>query len=211
MEAPGPPCPQEVGKVAPPPAAEGRARVCQLLVLAEGWKTEVRSWAMAGGDAEVSVTLGVDPGLLKGSAWAIVDPDEDTCEVGVFKPREDWGSDSMLLADYADQLRDLIDAHPVDLVGIETQHARVRDVRMVQGVVKVAAMRGALTGAAAACGVRVVAINPRTAKAAILGHGNADKRQIVAMVRTMFPHLKRLSQDKADAVAIALAAERRAG
>ena len=158
----------------------------------------------------MTITLGIDPALKKGSAWAIVDPTEDACEVGVFKPREDWETDSELLADYADQLRDLIDAHPVDLVGIETQHARVRDVRMVQGVVKVAAMRGALTGAAAACGVRVVAINPKTAKLAILGRGNADKKQIVGMVKRMYPHLKRLSMDKADAVAIALAAERRA-
>lgn len=155
------------------------------------------------------ISLGLDPGLRKGTAWAIVDDVADTCEVGVIKPREESETDSELLADYADQLREVIEGHPVQIVGIESQFAMARDPRMVQGIVKVAAMRGALTGAAAACGLPVVTVNPKTAKAAILGHGDAEKRQIVAMVKTMYPQLGRISQDKADAVAIALAAQRR--
>jgi len=157
------------------------------------------------------IAVGIDPGLLKGTAWAIVDNEADTCEVGVFKPRKPGCSDTELLIDYAAQLTDLLELgeHVIEVVGIETQFGLVRDVRMVQGIVKVAAMRGALTGAAIACGARVVAVNPKTAKLAILGHGSADKQQIVAMVRTMYPQLKRLSQDKADAVAIALAAQKR--
>jgi len=156
------------------------------------------------------VVLGCDPGIRKGSAWAVYDPETNDLFSGVLKP-EAGLTDADMMIDQAGQLQHVIEELHPDVLGIETQW--VPRGRGTEGqaatAVRLGAMRGALVATAGLCGLEVVELAPATIKLAIAGHGRASKQQVQAAIKALFG--VQLSQDKADAAAIAVAAERRAG
>lgn len=70
---------------------------------------------------------------------------------------------------------------------------------------KLGEARGVVLLAAAEAGVPVSEHATRLVKKAIVGTGSADKRQVMAMVRRLLPGCGPLSEDEADALAVAIA------
>jgi Holliday junction resolvasome RuvABC endonuclease subunit len=167
----------------------------------------------------MSRSLGFDPGLSKGIAWALYDDDADTLEVGTLKL--DGGEDSSA---YYNMARNLIEETRADVVGIETQYAprlpATQTARMSKeqaltalyataaAALKLAYVRGLLAAAVIAEEARLVEVHPTTVKVAITGNGRATKEQVKQMVETLYG--KKLGEDRADAAAVAVAALRRA-
>jgi crossover junction endodeoxyribonuclease RuvC len=99
-------------------------------------------------------------------------------------------------------LERLIEEHDVEAMAIERLFVN-RNTRTALGV---AQAMGVAMLAAAESGIAVTQFTPSEVKAAITGHGNADKAQVEFMIKAML----RLdgapdSPDAADALAIALA------
>jgi Holliday junction resolvasome RuvABC endonuclease subunit len=164
-------------------------------------------------------SLGIDPGVSKGSAWALYDSDDDSLRVGTLKLTDDKD-----LWQYFSLVIDLIHETRADVVGIETQYAprlpanevnrlsredaMGRLYAIAAAALKLAYIRGLFVGAALTCQCSIAQVHPTTVKQAITGNGRASKEQVKAMVEALFG--KRLGEDRADAAAIAIAAVRRA-
>jgi crossover junction endodeoxyribonuclease RuvC len=74
-----------------------------------------------------------------------------------------------------------------------------------RSLIVLAQARGALLTAAAASGVEIVEYSPAEVKAAVTGHGRADKVQVQRMVAMLLSVPQRdLSADAADALALAI-------
>lgn len=98
-----------------------------------------------------------------------------------------------------------------DLRGIIAQHAPTVLVmeelffaKSTTTALKVAEVRGAVLLLAAEAGMTIVDVKPNEVKLALTGYGNADKTQMIAMVKTVFALSKSPKiDDAADALAIA--------
>jgi crossover junction endodeoxyribonuclease RuvC len=95
----------------------------------------------------------------------------------------------------------LIDAcHPA-AVSVETVFAG----RNVSSAMKLSHARGVLLAAAAQCYVPVFEYEPRLVKKALVGYGNAEKRQVRSMVLSLLARQRsRIPLDAADALALAI-------
>ena len=176
------------------------------------------------------ISLGLDPGGKKGTAWAVYDSESDWLTVGVEKPRE-WQDPA---CSAWEMVGSLVVRHKVTVVGVEVphiprlpksalphEHEKLLVVIYAQGAaaLKLAEVVGACKAAAYEHECRVVDLQPATIKQAITGKGNASKEQVRRMVETLYgarmemvrnPREKKvLREDEADATAIALAAQRR--
>ncbi len=104
------------------------------------------------------------------------------------------------LAEIAADIRVLFAKYQPDVVSIEALFFS----KSVTTALKVAEVRGVLLLLAEEHGAVVVEVKPNEVKLAITGYGKADKKQVTAMVRTVFK-LKAGPKidDAADALAIA--------
>ena len=97
----------------------------------------------------------------------------------------------------------LIKAHKPNLIAIE----ELFFAKNVTTALKVAEVRGVLLMLAAEHGIAVQEVKPVEVKMALTGYGKADKRQMQAMVKTVFGLSKvPKPDDAADALAIAWSA-----
>jgi crossover junction endodeoxyribonuclease RuvC len=86
-------------------------------------------------------------------------------------------------------------------VSIETVFA----ARNVSSAIKLSHARGVLLAAAARSGIPVFEYEPRLVKKALVGHGNAEKPQVRAMVLSLVARQRaRVPLDAADALAAAI-------
>ena len=75
----------------------------------------------------------------------------------------------------------------------------------IKEVVKLAHARGVLLAAAARSTVPVFEYEPRLVKKALVGYGNAEKRQVRSMVLSLLARQRhRVPLDAADALAVAI-------
>ena len=147
--------------------------------------------------------LGVDPGLTRcgvgvvegspGRQCRLVDYDVLRTEPGLDLP------DRLLALDR--RLADLITRHRPDAVAVERVFSQ-HNVRTVMGTAQAGAVA---VLAAARAGIPVQTYTPSEVKAAVTGSGQADKKQIAAMVT----RLLRLEEtprpaDASDALALAI-------
>ncbi len=104
------------------------------------------------------------------------------------------------LASLAQQLAGLLERLTPDVVVVETPFS----ARFPKAALALAETRGALLAALGRWGGEVVEIEPARMKAAVVGNGRAEKRQVAYVVR----HALRLAveppSDAADALALAL-------
>jgi len=147
--------------------------------------------------------MGIDPGLTR-CGVGVVDgrPGAPGTMVAVAVVRTDPDAplaERLLALDNG--LRELLEEHRPETVGVE----RVFAQHNVASVIGTAQASGIALLAAARLGLPTATYTPSEAKAAICGNGNADKRQVTAMV-TRILRLKEAPKpaDAADALAIAV-------
>ena len=147
--------------------------------------------------------LGVDPGLTRCGIGVIdIDPTRRASLVHVSVVRTDPATplEQRVLA-IAEGVAALLDEHRPDVVALERVFAQ-HNVRTVMGTAQAS---GVVLHAAAARGLAVALHTPSEVKAAVTGHGAADKKQVTAMVqRILRLDAPPTPADAADALALAI-------
>jgi crossover junction endodeoxyribonuclease RuvC len=147
--------------------------------------------------------LGVDPGLTRcGVGIVDIEPDRRATLVAVtvIETAPDLALEQRLLA-IGTQIAVLLDEHGPDAVALERVFAQ-HNVRTVMGTAQAS---GVVLHAAAARGLAVTLHTPTEVKAAVTGHGGADKKQVTAMVqRILRLDAPPKPADAADALALAI-------
>jgi crossover junction endodeoxyribonuclease RuvC len=147
--------------------------------------------------------LGVDPGLTRcGVGIVDVDPRRRSTLVAVTviqSPPELPLEQRLLII--GTQIEALLDEHQPDAVALEQVFAQ-HNVRTVMGTAQAS---GVVLFVAAARGLGVTLHTPTEVKAAVTGHGGADKKQVTAMVqRILRLDAPPRPADAADALALAI-------
>jgi crossover junction endodeoxyribonuclease RuvC len=150
--------------------------------------------------------LGVDPAAAGPTGYGIVESDGRSCRMvhyGALKVAEKLRKESAGAA--LEAVHTLIcgllrDFSP-DALAVESIFSALN----VKTALRLAEVRGVVLLAAAQYGVTVHSYAPRLIKASVAGYGNADKRHVQVMVRSLL----RMSEmpepaDAADALAVAL-------
>ncbi|KQV24973.1 MULTISPECIES: crossover junction endodeoxyribonuclease RuvC [unclassified Microcella] len=147
--------------------------------------------------------LGVDPGLTRcGIGVVDIDPTRRATlvHVSVVRTEPAMPLEQRVLA-IAEGVAALIDEHRPDVVALERVFAQ-HNVRTVMGTAQAS---GVVLHAAAARGLAVALHTPSEVKAAVTGHGAADKKQVTAMVqRILRLDAPPAPADAADALALAI-------
>jgi crossover junction endodeoxyribonuclease RuvC len=147
--------------------------------------------------------LGVDPGLTRcGVGIVDVDPRRraNLVAVTVIQSPPELPLEQRLLI-IGTQLEALLDEHRPDAVALERVFAQ-HNVRTVMGTAQAS---GVVLFVAAARGLSVTLHTPTEVKAAVTGHGGADKKQVTAMVqRILRLDAPPRPADAADALALAI-------
>jgi len=133
-------------------------------------------------------------GLLEGTPRNVT-----SVEFGRFLPRRNL-SRPAALASLTEQLEQLLARLAPDVVVIETPFTG----RFPKAALALAETRGALLVALGRWGGTVVEIEPAKMKAAVVGHGRAEKQQVAYVVRHALKLSKEPPADAADALALAL-------
>ena len=150
------------------------------------------------------IALGVDSGSLS-TGYAVVKSEgglHKALEYGAIRNDPKTPHPERLALIHG-KLREVMSRFRPDLLALE----EVFVSQNVQSALKLGQVRGAVMVAAAEEGVPVVELAPNTVKAAVTGHGHADKAQVQFMVKAILglkvvpkPH------DAADALALAICA-----
>ncbi|MEO7774966.1 MAG: crossover junction endodeoxyribonuclease RuvC [Steroidobacteraceae bacterium] len=151
-------------------------------------------------DSDRCRVLGLDPGSIR-TGFGVID-------CGQHDPRHVAnGTIKVAGATLAQRLRhiyeaicELVELHQPDEIAIE----RVFVHRNVDSALKLGQARGVTLCAAASRGAPVYEYAPRAIKLAVVGHGGAEKTQVVHMVRGLLTIEAELGADAADALAICL-------
>ncbi len=147
--------------------------------------------------------LGVDPGVTRcGVGIVDIDPTRRATLVAVtvIQTAPDLALEQRLLA-IGNRLAELLDEHRPDAVALERVFAQ-HNVSTVMGTAQAS---GVVLHAAAARGLPVTMHTPTEVKAAVTGHGGADKKQVTAMVqRILRLDAPPKPADAADALALAI-------
>ncbi len=147
--------------------------------------------------------LGVDPGLTRcGVGIVDIEPNRRATLVAVtvIRTPPELALEKRLLT-IGDELAALLDEHRPDAVALERVFAQ-HNVRTVMGTAQAS---GVVLHAAAARGLAVTLHTPTEVKAAVTGHGGADKKQVTAMVqRILRLDAPPTPADAADALALAI-------
>jgi crossover junction endodeoxyribonuclease RuvC len=145
--------------------------------------------------------LGLDPGS-RTTGWGVVEGDTREAKVVEFgclhPPRS--AVRAQALVKLSDSLLELLNRFSPDIVAIETPFTG----RFPGAALALAETRGALLVALGRWGGEVVEYEPARVKAAIVGHGRAEKRQVVFIVQRQLALAAPPPEDAADALALAL-------
>lgn len=150
------------------------------------------------------IALGVDSGSLS-TGYGVVKAEgglHRALEFGAIRNDPQTPHPQRLALIYG-KLREVISLFHPDVLALEDVFVS----KNVQSALKLGQVRGAVMVAAAEEGVTVVELAPNTVKAAVTGHGHADKAQVQFMVKAILG-LKAVPKphDAADALALAICA-----
>jgi crossover junction endodeoxyribonuclease RuvC len=146
--------------------------------------------------------LGLDPGTAAtGYGLVLFESGGLRLECcGVWRPRAELSLSEKLRV-LSTTARALMSEFRPGAVSIETVFA----AKNIASTLKLAHARGALLAAAAEMGLPVFEYEPRLVKKALVGYGQADKRQVRAMVLSLLARQRaRIPLDAADALAVAI-------
>jgi crossover junction endodeoxyribonuclease RuvC len=149
------------------------------------------------------VVIGIDPGTAitgYGVVGQTIEREFELLACGVIRTAAEKAMHLRLLELYEDFLKIIREFTPNE-IAVE----KLFFGRNVTTAITVGQARGAILLAAAQSGLPIAEYTPAEIKQAITGYGNADKRQIQAMVQRLL-NLEQLPRpdDAADGVAIAL-------
>jgi crossover junction endodeoxyribonuclease RuvC len=149
--------------------------------------------------------LGIDPAAAGPTGYAIVEAEGRKCRALHFgalkvseKRKESVGA---ALEAVHDLICSLIEEFSPDAVAVESIFSALN----VKTALLLAEVRGVILLAASQHQVKVFSYAPREIKASVAGYGNADKRQVQLMVRTLLAMTEIPEpSDAADALAVAM-------
>jgi crossover junction endodeoxyribonuclease RuvC len=145
--------------------------------------------------------LGLDPGT-RITGWGLVEGDARLVRVlehGRLHSVRD-ATRACALASLSEQLDQLLRRLEPDIVVLETSFA----ARFPKAALALAETRGALLAVLGAWGGEVAEYEPAKVKAAVVGHGRAEKRQVAYVVKHLLGLRAIPPEDAADALALAL-------
>jgi len=144
--------------------------------------------------------LGVDPGS-SATGWALVVAEGNRYRLeaaGVVRPK---GGDRVArLADLERRFAELLERLRPDCAAVESSFSG----RNPRSGLALAESRGVILAALGCAGVATSSYSPAEIKSAIVGHGRAEKQQIVYMVTRLLGLAAEPAQDAADAIAVGL-------
>ena len=145
--------------------------------------------------------LGLDPGLGT-TGWGLIEAEGNRLRHLANGQIKSDAKEPLpqRLSHLAAQLEALIADH--DPQGAAAEEIFVN--KNPQSTLKLAQARGALLCVAASRGIVVGEYAPRLVKKAVVGVGNAEKKQVQDMVRILLPGTKLAGPDAADALAVAI-------
>ncbi len=145
--------------------------------------------------------LGIDPGLQK-TGWGIIRSNGNALSFvasGLIKtdPKQDL---CKRLAMLHFGLSNVIDLHKPQLCALEETFVN----KNPHSTLKLGQARGVLMAAAAIKGLVVGEYSANKVKKSVVGTGHAAKQQMGLMVKTLLPSCGTISEDEADALAVAI-------
>jgi len=147
------------------------------------------------------IILGLDPGLGT-TGWGIIAKSGNRLSHianGQIKTDSKSALASRLL--HIDlELTDLMLEHKPDGVAVEEVFVNANP----QSTLKLGQARGVVLLGASRGGLEVGEYSARSIKKSVVGVGNADKKQILAMINILLPGAKIAGPDAADALAVAI-------
>jgi crossover junction endodeoxyribonuclease RuvC len=148
------------------------------------------------------VIIGIDPGTAS-TGFGVLDATSSRMrarEYGVVETRAGVPLERRL-ADIHERITELIDAHAPDAIAVEELYFGAN----VRTAFAVGQARGVVLLAAGQKGLPVRSYTPQQVKAAVCGHGRADKEQVGRMVsRLLAIQLPVTPDHAADALAVAI-------
>jgi len=147
------------------------------------------------------ILIGLDPGL-QSTGWGVIEAQGNRLRHianGAVKSRASDALADRLLTLH-DGLMGVLAAHAPDGAAVEEVFVNTNP----QSTLKLGQARGVVLLVAARSGLPVAEYATRLVKKAVVGVGNADKRQIRAMVERLLPGCKVAGEDAADALAVAI-------
>ncbi len=145
--------------------------------------------------------LGIDPGLQK-TGWGIINTSGNVLQFvasGLIRtnPKNEMAT---RLASLYHGLMSVIDEWQPDTSAIEETFVNKNPA----SALKLGQARGVLLCVPAIKGINVGEYSANKVKKSVVGAGHADKKQIGMMIKTLLPTCGEISEDEADALAVAI-------
>jgi len=145
--------------------------------------------------------LGIDPGLQK-TGWGIIESEGHALHFvasGLIKTTASKPLPERL-REIDDQMADIVTRFKPDQAGIEETFMNTNAASSL----KLGAARGVAMVVPARMGLLVGEYPANLVKKSVVGAGKAGKDQVMMMIRTLLPASGEVSEDEADALAIAI-------
>ena len=145
--------------------------------------------------------LGIDPGLVK-TGWGIIEREGATLRYvasGLIKPPVKVPLPQRLSFLHM-HITDVLNAHKPETAAVEETFVNKNPA----SALKLGQARGVCVCAPALYGIEVGEYSANKIKKSIVGSGHAAKQQMMMMVKMLLPKSGDLSEDEADALAVAI-------
>ena len=147
------------------------------------------------------IIIGIDPGLIK-TGWGVINKIDNQVKYiasGAIKTDTKLSLSERLLNIYS-EVDKLIKIYKPDNLSIEETFVNNNPLSSL----KLGHARGVAILAAALNNIPVFEYSPNLVKKTITGAGKAEKQQMVAMIKYIFPCVSPKTEDEADALCIAV-------
>ena len=149
----------------------------------------------------MTLVLGIDPSLSC-TGWGLLEAEGSRIKHVANGELKTDPKDPLekRLAELHERSKIIIKSYRPDRISIEEVFVN----KNPQSTLKLAQARGAVIAACGSCGLSVNEYAPRLVKKSVVGTGQADKHQVQAMLKVLFPQAEITGPDAADALAIAI-------
>lgn len=145
--------------------------------------------------------LGIDPGLQK-TGWGILSSEGSALKYiasGLIKPDPSLGLPERL-AHLHEGLAEIIKLYQPEAAAIEETFVN----NNAASALKLGQARGVLMAVPALHGIETAEYAANKVKKSVVGTGHAEKQQIGVMIKMLLPACGQISEDEADALAVAI-------